>query len=64
MALHELAAREDGGVRVRLLWDSARNQVFVRYSDVRSGERFTAEVPNWDALSAFRHPNAYRPRAA
>jgi len=46
------------------LWDSARNQVLVRYSDIRSGDRFVADVPNWAALAAFQHPNAYRPQRA
>ncbi len=64
MALRELAARSESGVRVRLLWDSARNQVLVRYSDIRSGDRFVTDVPNWAALAAFQHPNAYRPQRA
>jgi hypothetical protein len=64
MAVYELAARSECGIRVRLLWDSVRNQVLLRYRDTTNGDRFFAEVPNAAALSAFRHPNAYRPPAA
>jgi hypothetical protein len=32
----------------------------LRYRDRRTGEAFTADVPNPRALEAFRHPNAYR----
>lgn len=46
---------------VRLLWDSLRDSVLVRYRDDRSGDRFVAEVPKSQALVAFHHPNAYRP---
>jgi hypothetical protein len=57
---HELAQREDDGIRVRLVWDADRDQVIVRYRDHRTGEAFDVDVPNDEALEAFRHPNAYR----
>lgn len=59
--VYELAQRRQNGVTVRLLWDALRNQVILRYRDSESGEAFATEVPNGRALSAFYHPNAYRP---
>jgi len=59
--VYELAARNESGVTVRLLWDSARNQVVLRYRDER-GDLFVTDVPNESALTAYNHPNAYRPR--
>ena len=62
MAVYELAERRQSGVIVRLLWDSIRNQVVLRYRDRRSGDMFVTDVPNAEALVAFEHPNAFRPR--
>jgi hypothetical protein len=62
--VYELAARSLSGIKVRLLWDAARNQVMLHYRDGTSGDRFVTDVPNTSALSAFNHPNAYRPRVA
>lgn len=59
--VYELAARNGDGISVRLVWDATRNQVVLRYRDRRSGDGFVTDVPNDDALAAFRHPNAYRP---
>ena len=61
MALLELAERKSSGLVVRLLWDDGRNQIVLRYVDVRTGESFAADVPNGSALKAFEHPNLYRP---
>ena len=61
MHRRELAERRGGGLVVRLLWDPNRNQALVRYRDVRTGDGFAADVPNAFALSAFHHPNAFRP---
>jgi hypothetical protein len=61
MALRELAERRSGGLVVRLLWDPDRNQAHLRYLDIRTGDGFDTDVPNALALSAFQHPNAYRP---
>jgi len=60
MTLYELAERKESGIFVRLLWDPARDQAVLRYRDRRTGEAFTADVPNPRALEAFYHPNAYR----
>lgn len=57
---HELAKRTDDGITVRLVWDSLRDRVIVRYRDERTGDAFAAEVPKSQALSAFHHPNAHR----
>lgn len=61
MALYELAERRGNGLIVRLLWDSARNQVVLRYRDRDTGDAFVTDVPNPKALRAFRHPNVFRP---
>ena len=63
MALYELAERRGNGLIVRLLWDSARNQVVLRYRDRDSGDTFVTDVPNPKALTAFHHPNFFRPAA-
>jgi hypothetical protein len=60
---HELAQRTEDGIVVRLLWDEATDRVLVRYTDTRTGDAFSTEVPNAEALEAFRHPNAYRGEA-
>jgi hypothetical protein len=61
MAVRELAQRTQNGLIVRLLWDSLRDCVILRYRDIQSGESFSAEVPKAQALAAFEHPNVYRP---
>jgi len=61
---HELATRSYDGIVVRLLWDSLRDRVIVRYRDARTGEAFAAEVPKSEAMTAFEHPNVYRPVTA
>jgi hypothetical protein len=63
MALYELSERRQCGVIVRLLWDSARNQVVLRYRDQETGDAFVTDVPNPRALTAFKHPNVFRPDA-
>lgn len=63
MTLVELAERKGDGLLVRLLWDPERNQTVLRYRDRLTGERFVTDVPNDRALTAFNHPNAYRPVA-
>lgn len=62
MNVLELAERTGDGLVVRLFWDRDRDQAVLRYVDVRSGDGFRVDVPNDQALSAFHHPNAYRPR--
>jgi hypothetical protein len=59
MMVYELAKRSHDGLVVRLLWDPLRDQVVLRYRDLRNGEVFAARVPNERALDAF-HQNAYR----
>jgi hypothetical protein len=61
---YELAQRCDSGILVRLLWDAARDQVVLRYRDLRREDSFVTDVPNTDALAAFEHPNVYRPALA
>jgi hypothetical protein len=62
--VQELARRQQSGIDVRLLWDRRRGQVVLAYRDAREGDAFVADVPNADALTAFEHPNAYRPSVA
>jgi hypothetical protein len=61
MTLRDLAERRSGGAIVTLLWDPRRDQVMLRYVDVRSGDSFVVDVPNDAALNAFHHPHVYRP---
>jgi hypothetical protein len=58
---HELAKRSCDGILVRLLWDSLGDRVIVRYRDNKTGDAFASEVPKDQALTAFSHPNVYRP---
>jgi hypothetical protein len=60
MNLYELARRSNDGLIVRLLWDKAQDRIIVRYRDTVAGDVFSAVVPNAEAMTAFRHPNAYR----
>ena len=55
----ELAARENDGVSVRLLWHPRRNAVTVSVDDSRAGGRFQLAVAADRALDAFYHPFAY-----
>lgn len=61
MALVELAERRASGLVVRLLWDPEQNRTILRYRDRLTGDAFVTEVPRPQALTAFHHPNAYRP---
>ena len=61
MALVELAERRSSGLVVQLLWDPTRNQIVLRYFDGLTGDAFATDVPNSRALTAFEHPNLYRP---
>jgi hypothetical protein len=63
MALYELAQRNEAGLTVRLLWDSLRDRVIVRYCDTHIEDAFEAEVPKAKALFAFEHPNSFRAAA-
>ena len=54
----ELAARDNDGIHVRLLWHPHQNAVTVSVEDVRAGDRFQLAVPPDRALDAFYHPFA------
>jgi hypothetical protein len=56
--IRELAARDNDGIRVRLLWHPQRNAVTVSVEDDR-GDRFHVAVASDHALDAFYHPFAY-----
>jgi hypothetical protein len=55
----ELDRRTDGGIDVRLLWNSDTDAVIVAVHDTLTGELFELGVEPSDALFAFRHPYAY-----
>jgi hypothetical protein len=55
----ELAARENDGIQVRLLWDPADDTVTLHLDDSRLGIRFALPVRREAALHAFHHPFAY-----
>jgi hypothetical protein len=59
LQIRELAARDNDGVRVLLLWHPAENAVSVSVEDARFGESFHVAVAPDRALDAFYHPYAY-----
>ncbi len=57
--LRELAARENDGIRVRLLWDTGGERLVLVLEDLRTEETFELSVPRNRGLDAFYHPFAY-----
>ena len=55
----ELAARENDGIHVLLLWHPREDAVTVSVDDTRAGQRFDLAVARDRALEAFYHPFAY-----
>jgi len=55
----ELAARDNDGISVRLLWHPADNAITVSVEDERVDDRFLIAVAPDRALDAFYHPYAY-----
>jgi hypothetical protein len=55
----ELAARENDGIHVLLLWHPRRDAVTVSVDDTRGGDRFDLAVARDRTLEAFYHPFAY-----
>jgi hypothetical protein len=55
----ELAARENEGLAVVLLWHPCEDAVTVSVADSRTGDRFEVAVERGLALDAFYHPYAY-----
>jgi hypothetical protein len=55
----ELAARDNEGISVRLLWHPRESALTVSVEDARIGDRFQLAVPPERALDAFYHPFAY-----
>jgi hypothetical protein len=55
----ELAARENDGIHVQLLWHPREDAVTVSVDDTRAGQRFDLAVARDRALEAFYHPFAY-----
>ena len=61
MRFRELARRSNHGITVKLFWDATQDQILLRYRDAGENSVFTAAVPKAEAITAFEHPNAYRP---
>jgi hypothetical protein len=57
--IHELNYRNNNGIEVFLLWDSATGQTFISVSDVSSETEETFAVAPENAADAFAHPYAY-----
>ncbi len=55
----ELAARDNDGVHVQLLWHPDANALTVLVEDARDGDRFQIAVAPERARDAFYHPFAY-----
>jgi hypothetical protein len=55
----ELAARDNDGISVRLLWHPRENALAVSVEDARAGDSFHLAVAPDRALDAFYHPFAY-----
>ena len=55
----ELAARENDGIHVLLLWHPRQDAVTVSVDDTRGGHGFDLAVARDRALEAFYHPFAY-----
>ena len=55
----ELAARENDGIHVLLLWHPRANALTVSVEDARRGDRFRFAVAPEHALDAFYHPFAF-----
>jgi hypothetical protein len=55
----ELAARDNDGVHVLLLWHPRENRLSVSVEDTRAGSEFHLAVAPDRALDAFYHPFAY-----
>jgi hypothetical protein len=55
----ELAARENDGLHVLLLWHPREDELTVSVEDTRAGDRFQLAVARDRALDAFYHPIAY-----
>ena len=60
--LVELAFRTSDQIEVSLLWDRAKDDVFVRVVDSGTEEAFMLRTPRDRALDVFRHPFAYTQR--
>ena len=55
----ELAARENNGIYVLLLWNPREDAITVSVEDECHGDRFQLAVSPDRALDAFYHPFAY-----
>ena len=55
----ELAARENNGIHVLLLWPPRQDAVTVSVNDTRGGHRYDLAVARDHALEALYHPFAY-----
>jgi hypothetical protein len=55
-----LASRENGGIRVTLLWAADTNNIAVLVHDTATTERFELVVePDASPMDVYEHPYAY-----
>jgi len=57
--MRELHSRSNDGIHVRLLWAPDDGRVAVAVADTKTGDRFAFDVPDRDALQAFKHPFSF-----
>ena len=55
----ELCQRENDGILITLLWDTASDRLTVMVRDSRNGEAFDLDAQASDAMEVFHHPYAY-----
>lgn len=55
----ELAARENEGPEISLLWSNSDGRVKVAVADAWLDERFDFDIAGSEALAAFYHPFAF-----
>jgi hypothetical protein len=62
MPARELKSRQNDGLLVEILWESERDEVWLRVSDQKNPERdFFKEIPRDAVNKAFVHPYLYEP---
>ncbi len=58
-SVRELAARDNDGIQVRLLWETGHDELILVLNDTRTNEIFEVPVQRDRGLDAFHHPFAY-----
>ncbi len=58
-SVRELAARDNDGIQVQLLWELGSDELILVLNDTRTDETFEVPVQRDRGLDAFHHPFAY-----